>query len=382
MDADVELLHRLVGDIDRFAALHWGQRSVLRPSREGFDDLLSVEEIERLLLTSARRPTFRLVRDGSTLPPERSTTSVRLGGQRLDDIADLARIATAVDEGATLVMQGLQRTSLTLARFCRSLERAVSHPVQANAYLTPGGSAGLGLHHDDHDVLVLQISGAKEWKVDDLGSVRTDAGDVLYIPAGVRHAAEAQHGASLHLTIGIVRITHAQALRRALDDLAADELSRPLPLGYARPENAAALAQDLRRTLTAAARAAADADVTVMAVTEQDRARRRRPLAVGQLQSILDLEGLNLSSRVARRPDHPAAIAPEPASDGRIILELVDRRLHLPAAMRPAVETLLTEPAVKVGALPGLDDGSKLVLARRLIRDGLLVSKDPRQPRA
>jgi hypothetical protein len=51
---------------------------------------------------------------------------------------------------------------------------------------------------------------------------------------------------------------------------------------------------------------------------------------------------------------------------------LPDRRIVMPDAMRPAVEVLLRGSAVAVGELPGLDDGSRLVLVRRLIREGVL----------
>lgn len=388
MDADLALLTRCVGDVDRFAAEHWGRRSLLRPSGTGFTDLLNLEDVEHLLLATARRPAFRLVQDGVTLPPKRSTAPVRVGGARLDDVADLGRIAAAVDEGATLVLQGLQRTSLPLARFCRALERATSHPVQANAYLTPAGASGLARHADDHDVLVLQVVGNKAWKVDDLGAVQTVAGTVLYIPAGTPHAAEAQRTASLHLTIGLLRVTHAQVLRRALDAVAGLlDLGRPLPLGYARPERAHELADDLQRTLTDVAGAlrgpAAAVDPSALAGAEQERARtRRQPLALGQLRSILELGDLDGSTVVGRRLDHPARIAPEPAADGRVVLELLDRRLLLPLAMRPALEQLLREPELAVGALVGLDKGSQVVLARRLIREGLLVmaGRSPQAP--
>ncbi|MDP1819610.1 MAG: cupin domain-containing protein [Acidimicrobiales bacterium] len=378
MDADVALLQELVGNVDEFSERHWGQRSLHRSTGRGFTELLTVDEVERLLLTAARRPTFRLVRDGVRIPPERSTMTLRLGGQSLDDVADLGRIAAAVDEGATLVLQGLQRTSLPVARFCRSLEQATSHPVQANAYLTPGGATGLAAHSDEHDVLVLQVTGVKEWKVDDLGAVRTEPGGLLYIPAGVRHAAEAQDGASLHLTVGLLRVTRADAVRRALDGLAGDALDRPLPLGYARPERAAALEEDLQAALSAVVEAAVAAELPAWADSERTRARRRRrPLPTGQLRSVLALDALELTSRVARRSDHAASLAPEPGADGRIVLELLDRRLRLPQAMAPAVRLLLAEPEVAVGDLPGLDDGSKLVLARRLVREALLTVSPP-----
>ena len=96
----------LVGDVDAFADHHWGRRPLVRASGLDFDDLLDVGDAEALLLTSARKPTFRLVQDGERLPPERSTTPVRMGGAALDDVADVAKIAEAVAGGATLGAPG------------------------------------------------------------------------------------------------------------------------------------------------------------------------------------------------------------------------------------------------------------------------------------
>ena len=39
--------------------------------------------------------------------------------------------------------------------------------VQANAYSTPRGSQGFAVHHDTHDVLVLQVAGEKRWQLYD-----------------------------------------------------------------------------------------------------------------------------------------------------------------------------------------------------------------------
>jgi hypothetical protein len=348
MDADVALLERVVGDVGIFARQHWGQRPMLRSSGGGFGDLLSVDEVERLLLSAARRPSFRLVQDGATLPPERSTSTVRIGSTRLDDVADLDRIAEAVDGGATLVLQGLQRTSLTLADFCRSLERATSHPVQANAYLTPAGAAGLARHLDDHDVLVLQVAGSKTWKIDDLGAITMTAGDVLYLPAATAHAAEAQDEASLHLTIGLLRVTFRQLLRHALAPLPV--LDRALPLGYARPDQAGELEAELGRVFGEVATALAETEAAPLAEAERHRAHtRRRPLAAGRLHSILSLPRLEGTSAVSVLAGHEARIAEGPAEDGRLVLELADRRLHVPAVARAALERLLDGGSVRVG---------------------------------
>lgn len=376
-DADLRLLASLVGDVGDFARDHWGRRPLHRrggaPATDGLPD---VAAIEHLLLTAARRPTFRLVQDGVTLPPERSTRPVRLGGRPVDDAADLGRIAEAVGSGATLVLQALQRTHLPTARFCRSLERATSHPVQANAYLTPAGGSGLAAHRDDHDVLVLQLHGSKAWTVEGLGALVVDVGDVLYLPAGTEHAAAAQDGASLHLTVGILAVTRRQVVRRVLDRVAPGDLDRPLPLGFARPGVAPELTDELASALAATAAALAGADASAAALDEVERsATRRGALLTGQLAAVLAAGDLTLDDEVARRPDQPARLRDDPA-DGRLVLELTDRRLRLPPVARGALEAILATEHLPVRSFPGVDDASKLVLARRLLREGLLRPHD------
>jgi len=317
------------------------------------------------------------VQDGVTLPPDRSTTPLRLGGRPVDDAADLAKIADAVSGGATLVLQALQRTHLPVARFCRSLERATSHPVQANAYLTPAGGAGLAPHRDDHDVLVLQLEGAKAWIIEGLGALTMEVGDVLYLPAGTEHSAEAQTAASLHLTVGILTVTYGQVVRRMLDGGGFDGLRRPLPLGFARTDGDGTFADALASVLGATAAGLAGADRSDVVDREVRRARtRRRPLLTGQLAAVLRVDDLTLDDELARRADQPARLGPD-APDGRVVLELADRRVLLPAIARPALEAMLAAERLSIQSFPGVDDQSKLVLARRLVREGLLRPVDP-----
>ncbi len=361
----------LVGDVDAFADHHWGRQPLVRASGLALADLLDVEDAEALLLTSARRPAFRLVRGGERLAPERSTTPVRLGGTRLDDVADVGKIAAAVDGGATLVLQALQRTWPPLIELCRGLERELSHPVQANAYLTPAGARGLARHADDHDVLVLQSSGHKSWDVAGLGTFTTAPGDVLYLPAHTDHSAETQGEVSLHITIGILRVTYGHVIRRQLDRLDGVDLDAPLPVGFASPDRSEALHEELTRHLHEAADALARSDPRDVAAHEQRRAIRwRSPLPRGQLQSILALDRIDPSTVVVARDDHPAELLD--ADGGRVALLLIDRTVEVPAAARGALEHLLRGEETKVGELPDLSDASRTVLVRRLVREGWL----------
>ena len=58
---------------------------------------------------------------------------------------------------------------------------------------------------------------------------------------------------------------------------------------------------------------------------------------------------------------------------GRLQLLLGDRTLTMPAALEPAVRQLLADDRCTPADLAGhLDGPSRLVLARRLVREGLL----------
>ena len=67
--------------------------------------------------------------------------------------------------GASMVLQGLQFSEPHLGRTANNLALDLGHAVQVNAYLSPAAAKGLELHFDYHDVFVLQLDGAKRWRV-------------------------------------------------------------------------------------------------------------------------------------------------------------------------------------------------------------------------
>ena len=323
--------------------------------------------MEVLLGGLARRPTFRLVQDGSTLPVSSYTHQVRVGGVALDEVGDLTQIVDLVAGGATVVMQSLQRTWPPLDDFCRDLEVAIGHPVQANAYLSPGiGAGGLGQHADTHDVIVLQIAGSKAWDVEGLGPLVLEPGDVLYLPAGTSHHARAESGFSLHLTIGILCVTRRQVLRRIVDDLG-DEFDQPLPFGF--PDDEYLLVGALSETTDAAVRALADVDVGALATREANRAthRRRRPSG-GRLRTLVDEAALGADVVLRRR----CAVDITELDDDRLEVRFGGRRLQMPASARSAMDVVCSRLTLRVDELDGLDQPSQVVLARRLVREGLV----------
>src|SRR5206468_11075889 len=104
----------------------------------------------------------------------------------------------------------------------------------------------------------------------------------------------------------------------------------------------------------------------------------RAPLLDGQLRQLLALDKLDDASVVRRRPG--AVCRPEVRGD-RLTLLLGDRELTMPARLEPAVRALLADAGARVGDLAGLlDPASRLVLTRRLVREGLLVLEGGPEP--
>ena len=218
-----------------FFAEHWEQRPLVVPRDESgrFDDLLSEADVERLVCSTAiRYPGFRLVREGRQLAVGEYASDVSWRPPFTGTV-DVPRLLAEWEAGATIVLQALHVSLHPVAVFCRLLEEALGLPVQANAYYTPRGSQGFAVHHDTHDVLVLQVAGEKRWllyepllelplkhqrysaALGDHGEPTDDvvlrAGDTMYLPRGWLHEAKTSAHDSLHLTIGITAHTWLDA---------------------------------------------------------------------------------------------------------------------------------------------------------------------------
>jgi hypothetical protein len=379
-------LERCAGDVHSFLAGVWGRRPVYRTGDGAFDDLLSLADVDRLLTgSSLRLPAFRLVKDGETLPTSGYTKSGRTGSQPVTGMADPARMLERFADGATLVLQGLHRYWPPLGRFCRELETSLGHPAQVNAYITPPGSQGLAVHQDSHDVFVLQSFGSKQWDVwaprplgsdkpaDDeepVLSVTMSPGDAMYMPLGTPHAASTQTVLSGHLTVGILTATWGQLLGEVVDDLREDSsFAEALPAGYHRDPEGFAMAvkerlAELQRWLDGVdAQAVADRRIRSFLTT-------RLPSLGGSLVDLVRLDSLKDWTPLRRRAGSFCEVRVE---GDHVVALLGDRELRMPARSEPAARFVAARTdAFRPTDLPGLDEAGRLVLARRLVREGLL----------
>ena len=307
------------------------------------------------------------------LPESTFTRGGSLAGKPLTGLVDPVKLMRLHDEGATIVLQGLQRYWTPVSDLVAGLELELGHPCQANAYLTPPGAQGFAVHSDSHDVFVMQTHGTKLWEIHGEGGpgeLLLEPGVVAYLPTGTPHAARAQEAVSLHLTIGINQLTWRQLVSRLVRDVLDDVADDHLPAGYLTDPDR--LADGIGRHLGAVADAVRRLDAPAAAQEQAVRFLTERPPRMAG--ALLDREaltrGLSDDSLLRRRPGHPCEVIAA-AGDDVVRVLLGDRVLRVPARIRDAVDVVAARPELTPADLP-LDPASALVLCRRLVREGLL----------
>jgi 50S ribosomal protein L16 3-hydroxylase len=149
-------------------------------------------------------------------PPEGDVLAVREGRwYEGPPITELSVVRALVDEGHTVFIRHAERHHPGLAELATAFETTFLGPVNIHVFVTPAGAPGFSWHYDAEDVFIIQTQGAKEyslrkntvnpWPVEEtlpadmqyerevmpLMRVQLRAGDLLYIPCGYWHKAEA-----------------------------------------------------------------------------------------------------------------------------------------------------------------------------------------------
>ena len=335
-----------------------------------------------------RFPAFRIVKEGEKYSLDDYAEDISWSPRPFSGTAKIERIAAEFERGATIVLQALHVHHPPLARFCRDLERELGHPAQTNAYYTPPSAQGFQVHHDTHDVFCLQVAGEKRWLVyppvlelplrsqkytPEMGEpgeavldVTMRAGDSLYLPRGWLHQAMTSDTASLHMTVGVAVTTWLDAVQGALKEAAEQEVD--LRRGVSSDEEAPDRLLEL-----VAARLAPEA---VSSRMRRKFVRTRRPVREDAFDQVRGLEELDVETPLVRRE---TVIFDLVVDDREVTLSFEGRDVRFPARIDAELEFMAAaKESFRLADLPGLlDDAGRLVLGRRLVREGFLrISPD------
>ncbi|MBO3103984.1 cupin domain-containing protein [Cellulomonas fengjieae] len=386
---------------EQFAQEVWGRTALLSPANDDFTDLLSPDAVDELVgRRGLRTPFIRLAHEGTVLPPDLFTASGGFGAEVSDQVSS-DKVLAQFAAGATIVLQGLHRMWPPLVDFTRQLVEELGHPAQVNAYVTPPSSQGFAPHYDTHDVFVLQVSGEKHWVIhapvhpDPLkDQVWTDhraavaqagrgdpvidqvlrPGDALYLPRGWIHSATALGDTSIHLTVGLSAYTRADVVDTLLSVVggsAALRASLPLGIDVGDPDQLRPIVEQTVSDLVAALSTADDLAGLSAGRLGARFGRDTRPEPVAPLATLSAITALSEATAVRWRHGYGGRID---LADGRVRLTARGTTLSMPVEAAPALEVLRAGHPITVGALPGLDLASALVVVRRLLREGVVVT--------
>ena len=201
------------------AADGWRERPVSLRAGQLFDRFDLAEAVDRML-QHADLDDGRLefaVGDAQHHAPDPSLF-LRLG--RAEPVSvNQGALVDSLARGATMILNGVVHHSPDLAQVAECLDVVYGTRTGMNAYLSMEGAVGFGPHWDNHDVLVIQVQGAKHWSVDrpnpdmplrgftpeetsgeEVWSGSLGPGDALWIPRGFGHRTQSGPGLSVHVT--------------------------------------------------------------------------------------------------------------------------------------------------------------------------------------
>jgi hypothetical protein len=256
---------------EEFLAQAFG-RAYKRFHLEGMSGIFSWQDLNQLLgCHRLEAPRFRLAIDGHSVPMDEYCQRRTYRRMPPWNAPVPHLVAAQLRDGATLVLDAIDEMHPPIRAMAAALERQLRTSVQVNVYASWTTKEGFGVHWDDHDVVVVQLDGAKDWRI--YGPTRPSpmfrdvvfdeeppaipiaeftlhAGDGLYLPRGWWHAAAtAPSHHSLHLTCGLTSHTGVNLLNWVIDELRHDVLARRDIPWSAEPAELKVWLADLRELL-------------------------------------------------------------------------------------------------------------------------------------
>ncbi|MEQ8332534.1 cupin domain-containing protein [Nisaea sp.] len=298
-----------------------------------------------------------------------------------------------------LIINGIQKHIAGAGRFLRGIEKFFKTSGHLNLYANPANCQGFPPHFDSHDTLILHIEGIKRWMFygqhatnpvhtqldsklvppsgDPEMELELAPGDFLYIPRGHVHAASTSDSPSKHLTLGLFPSSWRDLMDMALATSAEyldDSLRASIPLDASRET----IATTLKEHFLALAQRCND-DVFV----EQARTRlllntidQMQALPDHHLERFDDAGTLNEDSIIRKRDSTLcAAFMHQGEAFIRFPTFTATAMVKGPAFIFDTLKFVEeTEDPFRISEMAGsMNSRSKLILARRLMTEGLLA---------
>jgi len=282
-----------------------------------------------------------------------------------------------------------------------SMRESFAGQVGAHVFLTPPGSQGFALHFDPVDVFILQLAGSKRWhvwepthvqpmaipisekylhkliekceedKLTPCEEVLLGAGDMMYLPRGFYHKAVAQDELSLHVTLYVRPLYWLDFFRRALELAGIEnlDLRATLPPRFGQDPGLRASMSETFNCLLSRLGEVLSFNASYDSLVRDQVCASTFP-ADGHFALISSLDDVGSGTRVERRRGL-RCLTESAEKDASLLFGT--NVVRGPVALSAAFEFMCRSRSFRVSELPGsLSEEGKVVLVRRMIREGLL----------
>ncbi|GET35385.1 cupin domain-containing protein [Microseira wollei] len=382
--------------VDTFFDEYWEKRPLVvsRQTPDYYTNLLTMADIDLIIYSLGPDwKTLRLVKQGGFFAHN---------FMHPDGSANIVQLYNAYEQGYSIILLDLHKRWMPLSAFARELECFLNHPVGINLYLTPKNSQAFVPHFDDHDVLILQIEGTKNWRIyepivelpnkefaggeqslpkEQLPPVVADIclapGDMLYLPRGYGHNVSTSNCSSLHLTVGIFIYTWSDLLSGMLRSLSKQDVAfrRALPPGFIRDSqiknSLEAQFQEILQYLATQAKL----ESGIEKLTDSLLENMKNPLPDGYFRRIDHLSKINLETIVQKRKGTIFRIV---TSENSLTVKYLSTKIEMSQKFAAALDYINTNSKFTIKELPLLNDDAKLELVQRMIGSGILTIVEER----
>lgn len=306
---------------------------------------------------------------------------------------DIVALSAEYAQSRSVNIHRFERHWPPVAALCRSLEAKLRHPVNATMFLTPKDSQGAEIHYDNVDVFILQIHGTKHWRiykptvwlplketadpipaedtVEPIQEFDLHPGDLLYMPRGYPHEAFTSDCSSLHITVAVPVLRWADLLGAALAQVSHEDahLRQALPVGCMGAQEIPPNLQDQFAELVQRFMRGARIEQAFDALSDQFISKMPA-LPAAHFVPPEEIDAVELDT-VLKKGD--GVICRVSEDKDRASIHFPGNHVQGPKQIASALRFIATAEQFPVRALPGdLGDDARLLLAKRLVREGLL----------
>ena len=343
------------------------QHSYCRGIAGQFDDLVSIDSIEKILANcSPDTSRVQLALEGTYIDPRELCDPSTLDRGARPRCFNADKVELLLSKGATLIINAIDEIHEQTGDLAEDVEHLTGIPVQVNLYATWGSLPGFNVHWDEHEVLVLQVKGKKEWRlygkttdhpVRILGDLPRPTilpvdvfslsdGDLLYIPRGHWHSVHPYNELSIHLTIGLHTSTGLDLLawiqnHLSLNSFFRSDIPQLQPSSSDFDEYAKHFIASLEEVVTTDC-------VAAFAKSRQRGFKRRKRVDLGHLRSVTPVL-IERNTEFHLVPDNSTFSIYE--SDDLAALSDGTRYIVLSKMVMPAIRHLMQSRSCTLGSL-------------------------------